>query len=374
MKEGRSLQDLAKELERQAKEKRDFKSPTRLITLERLRFEPEEGTESRDFRLKLGGNGLDMMHLPQNGFKLNSLAHTQLRTWAKIPAKYYDLMWEKDPALLTTNVNKWLHRADETRLIRTLDNHARAFLSNRYRCIDNFDVAQTVLPILLEDPQLKIISCEVTENRLYFKAVTEKLTFEVDVGDVVQAGIVISNSEVGLGSVAVEPLLYRLVCKNGAIISDRAMRKYHVGRHHQNLDELTELFRDETRKANDQAFLMKLQDITRAAFDQVQFDQVKNIAIDAHTRKIEAGPNQVLDRVTETFGLKKDETEGVLQALISGSGRDQTQWGLANAVTSVANTTEDYERATELEKIGGRILTLSASKWKALADADVDAA
>jgi hypothetical protein len=46
----------------------------------------------------------------------------------------------------------------------------------------------------------------------------------------VQAGVVISNSEVGQGTLSVQPLIYRLICRNGLIAADRAMRKTHVGR------------------------------------------------------------------------------------------------------------------------------------------------
>ena len=74
------------------------------------------------------------------------------------------------------------------------------------------------------------MSCEVTESHLYLKVVNKKLKAEVGIGDVVQAGFVVSNSEVGLGSLKVEPLIYRLVCKNGLIVKDFAQKKYHVGR------------------------------------------------------------------------------------------------------------------------------------------------
>ncbi len=53
---------------------------------------------------------------------------------------------------------------------------------------------------------------------------------EVEVGDVVIAGFVISNSEVGLGSLRVEPLVFRFVCKNGMICKDYAQKRYHVGK------------------------------------------------------------------------------------------------------------------------------------------------
>lgn len=373
MKHGLFLEELAKELERREQIKRDFKSPTKLLKAEHIKSKySRSGVDTNNFLLRFINGTDEISELPAEGFRVNQLAQNQIRTWAGIPAKYYELMKEKDPDLLLYNINRWFERKNEPRLIRTEENRVRAFLSNKYRCIDNFDIFKTVVPILLEESrmQLKIISCGLTESHLYLKVLSERLTFEVQVGDPVQVGLVISNSEVGKGSVAIEPLLYRLSCKNGAIISDRAMRKYHVGRYHEGINELTELFRDETRQANDQAFLMKLEDVTRAALKETNYDFLKNIVIDANTRKIEAGPSKVLERVTEEFGLRKEETEGVLQALITGGSQEMTQWGLANAVTWVANHRDEYERATELEKIGGRILTLPENQWKALAIED----
>ena len=70
----------------------------------------------------------------------------------------------------------------------------------------------------------------MTENRLYLKIVNHRLEMEVVPGDYVQAGVVISNSEVGLGSVSVQPLVYRLLCINGMVVNDMGERKNHVGR------------------------------------------------------------------------------------------------------------------------------------------------
>jgi hypothetical protein len=53
----------------------------------------------------------------------------------------------------------------------------------------------TVLPIFIEN-DLKIESCELTERRLFIKAVSDRLTTEVKKGDVVQYGLVVSSSDV----------------------------------------------------------------------------------------------------------------------------------------------------------------------------------
>jgi hypothetical protein len=50
----------------------------------------------------------------------------------------------------------------------------------------------------LVDLNAAVVSAEITEHRFYLKAVTDRVAGEVKPGDVVQAGLVISNSEIGL--------------------------------------------------------------------------------------------------------------------------------------------------------------------------------
>jgi len=116
----------------------------------------------------------------------------------------------------------------------------------------------------------EIVSSEVTETHMYIKVINKRLKAEVTVGDVVQAGIVISNSEVGLGSLKVEPLIFRLVCKNGLIVKDYAQKRYHVGKQIDNDDSAYEIFSDETLAQDDRAFFMKVQDTVRVAIDEAK--------------------------------------------------------------------------------------------------------
>ncbi len=128
-------------------------------------------------------------------------------------------MRSQAPELLAANVNEWFHQKPERRMLRTLDGSMRAFLSDRYRRLDNYDLASAVLPVLKEMGEgLKIVSTELTESKMYIKVINERLELEVKQGDVVQAGMVISNSEVGMGSLKVEPLIYRLICTNGCAV------------------------------------------------------------------------------------------------------------------------------------------------------------
>lgn len=348
MKSGKTLVQLAQELERQATAKRDFTADTR--NLEML----------PSGELQIEGETVET-------FPTTDHAQRQIAQRVNIPAKYFNRMREEAPELMAQNVNHWFQANQERRMIRTLDGKARAFLSNRYRRLDNFELAESVLPVLGEmGSGIKIASCEVTDKRLYLKVINERLQLDVKVGDPVQAGIVISNSEIGMGALTVEPLIFRLVCTNGMIAKDFRTRRNHVGR--ASTEEATyELFSDATLKADDRAFYMKVQDTVRAAVNMTTFSTIVNQMRESTERKIEGHPAKTVELTAKEYSLTNDESSGVLSHLIQGG--DLSAYGLLNAITRTSQDVDSYDRATELERIGSEVLTMPAGKWKTLATA-----
>lgn len=84
---------------------------------------------------------------------------------------------------------------------------AQAENLNRYRRIDNIDIAKITLLIIEKMPGVIYESCNLSPDYMYIKVVNPRLTAEVSPGDIVQAGVVISNSETGQGAVCVQPLI-----------------------------------------------------------------------------------------------------------------------------------------------------------------------
>lgn len=220
----------------------------------------------------------DIRDLLDAVFGTTPLFHRQVASALGIPAKYYDLMQAQKPTLLAENVNAWFGDKTNSYMVRSMDygggQVARALLSERYRRIDNMEIASAVLPLFAGSDQYEVMSCEVTENRLYLKVVNHRLEMEVRKGDIVQAGVMISNSEVGLGAVSIQPLVYRLVCTNGMVVNDMGERRHHVGRQAKAVEDSFALYSDETMEAEDKAFLLKLRDTTMAAIDEARFSQV----------------------------------------------------------------------------------------------------
>jgi hypothetical protein len=382
---GQSLQEIAALLEGQLKTRQDFLAPQGVI-------QP---------RVIEGELMLDIPD-PNNGvrtFGINNHTHGQIADYLGIPAKYYNRMREAQPDLLRDNVQTWLQAEKaEKRMVRTLNGKARGFLSPKYRPLDNFDLASAVLPVLVAN-KVRIISSELTETRLYIKGILPELSEPLPEGLVWGSGhaditrvapglqlpaeqtqffrgekrgrivsaIVISNSEVGAGTLRIEPSVFTTWCTNLAILIAAAMKKYHVGKAWES-DTNYEIFRDETRQADDKAFFMKVKDVTAAAFDAKVFGAAIDSIKAAGAKQIaSANLEKVVDTTVRQLALPVSTAPSILSMLARGG--DLSAWGLSSSITAVANTAENYELATQLEYAGGQVLALDGNAWDAISRA-----
>jgi hypothetical protein len=348
MKQGKSILELATELERQARNRIDIVTPTSAIEME--------------------PSGL--IHLGDEARIATSHAHRQIGSYLNIPAQYYDRMLAEHPDLLAANVNRWMSGRKEKRMVRALDGNIRAFLSDKYQRIDNNHVAEVVLPILREVPEIEIKSCEVTENRMYIKAITHAVRGEVRskrVGDFVEAGVMIRNSETGSGALAITPFFHFLVCTNGMVRNAEGMRAAHVGRRHE-IDMGPVVLSDTTKRLEDLATLSKVKDTLRNALDQAAFDKALAKIADTVNQPIEGDPVEAIQVLGDSFGMLEQEKTSVLRHLIEGG--DLSKYGLINAVTRTAEDLVSYDRATEFETFGGSLVDMTVKQWKAIATAE----
>ncbi len=349
MKPGVTIEELATEIVRQNDCKEDYVINTNHLLMER---------NGPDLLLRiLDDSGQDRIE----PLDISSTAHRQLGKHLSIPAKYYSKMAEEYPDLLVTNVNAWFERSDAQRMLRVLDGSARALLSNRYLRMDHFPITQAVVPIIGEMPEIRFESCQITDNRMYIKVVNPLLEAEITPNDVVQAGILINNSEVGLGSVSVQPMIYRVQSNTGMFVNDAGTRRNHVGRTH--FAELHfQLNAPSHSVLDDQAFLQTLQSSVRATADTDRFQQVVEMMRSAREARINTSDiSGVIRQTGKGFGITESEQTGVMQRLMENG--EMSQYGLANAVSQHSLDVESYDRATELEGIGFSIMSMPQRQW-----------
>ena len=339
---GMNISQLVTKLQEDAKAKRDF-----IVNTSRAKFVAKGEVTGIEFDFNREGTH----------FTNNRLFEAQVAGKVGIPTKYWDKMRQEAPELLERNVNHWFHAKPEARMIRTLKGSSRAFLSKGYRIIDDIEMVSNVLP-RLHDAGWEVKSSQITEQRMYIQLVSPKLTKEVKVGDVVQAGIAISNSEVGCGFSRFDPLIYCVKCTNGMIAAEGLLKR-HLGRAYvEGLEDSMEIFQDETKKKVSAALWAQINDFIDQVISEESFNLLVNRMQEATTVKVDC-PTEAVEIVQKRYNMTDDERDSILNNLIQEG--DRSQFGLVNAITAMANVMEDYDRGIEIERIGGKVLELPSS-------------
>jgi hypothetical protein len=339
---GLSLPDLARKIVEDSRAKRDFKVNTARLT----------ATATGTIQLSTATEAFDLTPTPY--------ALRQVGEYTGIPAKYVDRMATAAPGLLATNLNHWFQAQAQNRLVRTYINgeqKLRALVSDKYRPLDYSDLAAHVLPRLIASGYV-VKSAQVTDTRLYIQAITPALAAEIqerNKTDILHPGVVISNSEVGAGRLSIETLLYKLSCTNGAVFGSN-LKKNHVGRAFDGgfSEDAEEYFSDETRKLDDAALWSKVNDVLTSSLDEAKFQALVSKVKGLTDLKLPAPIADVIETTAKNYGFSKEESESILNHFIDGG--DTSQWGFVNAVTRTAEDAVNYDRAIEIEKIGGDLI------------------
>ena len=345
--EALDLIDLAAELTRMQESKRDYVADTRRVGF---------FTEGTDSFVTIDG-------VDDEQFRLRDLAHTQVATKLGIPKAYWDRMRKEAPGLLDTNATTWMNTKPERRLFRMLDGEMRAYLSDRYQRRDNFDLMErAILPALQDVEGLTFHVSSLTPERMYVREILPALEAEVKVGQIVQAGVQIRNSEVGRGALEVSRFIWKLDCLNGMVSQLGRMRAYHVGKQ---IDENVLAFAQDTLAADDKAFFLKTRDAIKQAITEDGFMEVVAGMREAAGGEKIADPVKATERLAQSSDLSDVETGSILQSLAAGG--DLSRWGLLNAVTDAAKSAPTFERQEEMERIGGGLLEISEREWVKIA-------
>lgn len=366
MKQGMSLTELAQAIEASKARKRDVVADTRNTTV-----------------LATGEGGTTLTLPDQTELSMLPHTHRQIGGHLKVRADFYDRLRDGHPALFTHLINGLLREHNPgPRMVRTyIDGGtdgrgvARAFLSDRYRRIDHDQIAEVVLPILLGLDGVQIESCALTDTRMYLKAVVPTVAYDLNefidptkhefMDDVVQAGLVVKNSEVGVGGFDVEQLIYRLRCRNGMIVG-QLISKRHVGRRIQEGEDLS-VYQDDTLAADDKALMLKVRDQVQAAVDDTKFRVIVQEFAAAKDSTPMEKPIKAMEVLAPRVGLTETEGQSVLQHLLRDG--DLTKFGAMNAITRASQDVESYDRATELEELGADVMRMPAREWDAIAAA-----
>jgi hypothetical protein len=345
MKQGLSLTAMAAKVEAQIAQKRDYIVESQAVEMSDSGDELIVQTDTEV--LELG---------------ITDTMHRQLAQATGIHGQYYRKMRESAPDLIAVNVNHWLQQqGDRTHVLRTMGDQARAFLGGGYEIIDHDQVLMVLLPELEKfNSDLEILSTDVTDSKLYIKLAFPKIEGEVRKGDIIRSGVTICNSEIGEGGLNVYPANFRLICTNGMTRMEQGERLCirHAG---SKLREIGEILNRERATVKLEQFMENF----AIAHDEAAFQRTLTQMKQSTERSIEVSAEELLERARKHFGLTLDEQKQALEHLLMEE--DLTAYGLMNAITRTAHDPTSYDRATELEATGSKILSLPKTSWKEIA-------
>lgn len=384
MRQGLDLPNLVSELEYLHENRRDF-----LVNTKAIKILPplvdSEGAIQRAAEIQFKRPNDKPIRFPMTPHML-----TQIANHTGVSVRLIDGILTKgtcrEHQALCDLISVRLQENEAIRMIRTQSRFfeepvARAFVSDRYREIDHWPLAQAIIPILNIHPHLKLLSAGVTDTHMYLKIVSTLpemsqnigTTFNTagkEVGDILQFGVMIVNSEVGASSVRITPFMYRLACTNGAVVHDvlSQIKKNHIGAKvsGESGEDVTQSgMRD---NGINTTFLAAVEVTINNALKDATL--AKKIADRFKTSKkdtILGDADAVMAAIGKTYQLTQNEVK-TMTIYLNKNG-DMNRFGVINAVTQYAarNKTATYDRVTEIESVGGSILNMSKNLWKQFA-------
>jgi hypothetical protein len=317
----------------------------------------------------------------QLGTVVNNSALPQIfeKSAVSVPAVFGRKLIAEQPEIAQEMLRGLLQKSEARRLVRIQDGRIRAFLSDKYRCLDNFDLAAHALDVA-SDVGAEPIECSLTDDHFRMKLTCRKFW-----GEIVQAQdkkndggaasmahhfvrsatwnggsdlpgglgtvfplVTLSNSETGHGGCNVSLGILHAVCLNGAIVQ-KELAAIHLGGKLE-----SGLMSNETRQADAKAIYLKARDIFRAAFDEGRF-RTMIAGIQENAARPIASPRAALDQLIQDTTLAEGHRDAIFDRWFSDY--QKTVGGLSGAVSRYSQEVADPDAAEELEELAGTILS-----------------
>tara|TARA_R100000654_G_scaffold8986_2_gene20842 strand:- start:16436 stop:17608 length:1173 start_codon:yes stop_codon:yes gene_type:complete len=268
--------------------------------------------------------------------------------------------------LLVHNFNKQLERQEGRALIRTIgeDRKARAFLSSKYKVVDDAEVFAPVVEMIAKDSnKYRTLGGQRTDTRTYLKFISREPIFQL--GErTCYAGFQGGNSEVGKGSASIKAFIFDSFCENGCTFGNLEM--FNVKFRHVGADISTpfgEVF-DELQLQQSQQIVHALKQAVAKVLDPSTHSEIADLLVRGANRRITGDMGAVLKGVGAKFKLTKAEQEDIL---LTADEKEPHAYGVQAAITKLAQEASSYDRRAELEEIGGKVLTMSDNQWNSIA-------
>jgi hypothetical protein len=317
-------------------------------------------------------------------FGLTHTAVGHLGGIADIPPRYLRTCLETNVPLFDENLNSWMAHdklSEKNVLVRILTGldaenpdiigQARAFLSDR------FDGSKDNLPLLLAvldgirqagiaADQLDIKG-DLTEDRMYMTVRAPEITgyahdllkgyvspyangrgtahggLDAENLPIIEAGLLIQNSETGGAALKITPRVVVRACANGLQQTVDSMRQVHLGA---KLNEGQVEWSRDTRRAANELARSQATDAVKSFLNVSYVEKViERMTEDAITPIKEV--KKTIEFVAKDQNYTEAEADSILNFFIDGGQR--TAGGVMQAITAAVQQIEDPQRAYDIE-------------------------
>lgn len=222
----------------------------------------------------------------------------------------------------------------------------RAALTGRRRkvsrnAIDNLELLNHVVDSLRELPwRFYVDHCHEENCQLHLAVMAVDLGRNLDVGDKLNAGFFLQNSESAECETLACSRIYRVACENGALLECEKAQSFTIS----------------AGTAPPADWQLKIGQVVDRSFsgDGVDVDLAR---FRVTTQEMIVTPYEFLCHLSAQ-GLITDDEQSEIQAAFSDAA-DFTMYGLINAVTQTAHSlraNDRWARAFQIERLGGEIL------------------
>lgn len=222
----------------------------------------------------------------------------------------------------------------------------RDALASRYRdvapnAIDNLELLNYVAETLRNLPwNFAVDHCHEQNGQLHLAVMAHDLGRNLDVGDKMNAGFFLQNSEAGDFETLACARAFRVSCENGALLECEKGQSFMIS----------------TADALPADWELKIKDVIDRSFSGDGLD-VDLARFRVTTNQMVITPYEFLCNLS-TQGLIDDDEQSDIQSAFNDAA-DFTMYGLINAVTQVAHglrSNDKWARAFQIERLGGEIL------------------
>lgn len=293
-------------------------------------------------------------------FRLHKHAMAQVRERLHIPAAYSDyLLGEKGwgAEKLARDMEEIVAHENARYLTREVGGEVRGWLSDQFRRLDSRPLLEAFVDSASE-AGLVPVEGYALDTKIAFKALLP-IVFEPIPNEVMAFGLKWGNSDYGNGKHNVHAFVVRLWCTNYAIAEDVLSQVHLGGRLPDNL-----IMSQQTYQLDTQTSVSAMRDVVAGLLSPAKVNETLEAIKESHERDV--NPRNAFDVIAKR--LQKKEVEAVKSVF---EGQDtynlpegKTAWRLSNAVSWIANATEDRERALDMMRLAGEIAKLPAGKAK----------